>query len=123
PTPWISEPRFETWLASQRARNVRLRKGASVVGTAMGLLRERGRTPPFSPAPPSAARGGEGAGPADRFLFLLASCPDPATPPSPSAFPQPCPSSDPRRRNARASVPSPPASARTKASSAPRRAP
>jgi len=73
PTPWISEPRFETWLASQRSRNVRLRKGASVVGTAMGLLRERGRTPPFSPAPPSAARGGEGACPADRFLFLLAS--------------------------------------------------
>jgi len=39
PTPWMSEPRFETWLASQRSRKVRLEKGARVVGTAICLLR------------------------------------------------------------------------------------
>jgi hypothetical protein len=35
----MSEPRFETWLASQRSRKVRLEKGARVVGTAICLLR------------------------------------------------------------------------------------
>jgi histidinol-phosphate aminotransferase len=38
PTAWISEPRFDTWLASQSSRKARLRSGARVAGAAIGLL-------------------------------------------------------------------------------------
>lgn len=122
PTAWISEPRFDTWLASQDWRKVRLRSGARVAEAAMGLLpaldltwpflrRARGKGNPRRRLPDAPLSASPRAMTGPRYIPLVES------------LPAAVPFVGPGGRNVPAAAPLPPASAPTKASSAPRPAP